>query len=181
MYEDVRDPAVPGGSESPAGPGEEAAAGEDAGAPPAPAVDYHDRWLRSEAELQNFRRRASREREEVESRAEERVLLELVALLDDLERALAALTPEHRAESWAQGVALTAQRMRDTLARFGVTPIASVGQPFDPAVHEALLEIDAPEGIEPGAVASEVLRGYRRGDRVLRAARVVVAKSGSKG
>ncbi len=71
--------------------------------------------------------------------------------------------------------------MRDTLARFGVTPVVAVGHPFDPAVHEALLEIEAPEGIATGAIAREVLRGYRRGDRVLRAARVVVAKSGAKG
>jgi molecular chaperone GrpE len=71
--------------------------------------------------------------------------------------------------------------MRDTLARYGVTPIAAVGEPFDPAVHEALLEVPAPEGIAPGAVAQEVQRGYRRGERALRAARVVVARSASEG
>ena len=148
-------------------------------APEAP--DYKDRWLRTEADLQNFRRRAVRDREESVARAEENVLLDVIGLLDDLERALATMTAEQTAEPWAQGVVLTAQRMRDTLARHGVTPIAAVGAPFDPAVHEALLEVPAPEGIAPGAVAQEVQRGYRRGERALRAARVVVARSGSEG
>jgi molecular chaperone GrpE len=71
--------------------------------------------------------------------------------------------------------------MRDMLGRHGVTPIAAVGTPFDPSVHEALLEVAAPEGIAPGSVAQEVLKGYRRGERALRAARVVVARAGTEG
>ena len=71
--------------------------------------------------------------------------------------------------------------MRDMLARNGVTPVASVGEPFNPLVHEALLEIPAPEGVTPGCVAQEVAKGYRRGERALRAARVVVARAGSEG
>ena len=140
-------------------------------------VDYKDRWLRTEADLQNFRRRAARDREEAVARAQENVLLDAIGVLDDLERALAALTPEQAAEPWTQGVALTAQRMRDLLGRWGVREIEAVGQPFDPAVHEALLEIDAPEGVAPGAVAQVIMKGYRRLERALRAARVVVAKS----
>jgi len=77
----------------------------------------------------------------------------------------------------AQGVTLTANRMREALARRGVVPIDAVGQPFDPTLHEALLEVPSAEGIAPGAVAQEVQRGYRRGDRALRAARVVVARA----
>lgn len=145
------------------------------------AVDYKDRWLRTEADLQNVRRRSAREREEAVQRAEDSVLLDVIGLLDDLDRALAVLTAEQAAEAWAQGVALTAQRMRDMLARNGVTPVASVGEPFNPLVHEALLEIPAPEGVTPGCVAQEVAKGYRRGERALRAARVVVARAGSEG
>lgn len=139
--------------------------------------DYKDRWLRAEAEIQNTRRRASRDREEAVRSSEDRILLDLIEVLDDLERALAALGQEHAASSWAQGVSLTAQRMREVLARRGVVAIEAVGQVFDPTLHEALLEVPAPEGIAPGAVAQEVQRGYRRGDRALRAARVVVAKA----
>jgi len=139
--------------------------------------DYKDRWLRAEAELQNARRRLLRERDEAVRSSEERILLDMVEVLDDLERALAALPAEQAANPWAQGVSLTAQRLRDALARRGVTPIATVGQPFDPTFHEALLEIAPPEGIRPGAIAQEVQKGYARDNRALRAARVVVAKA----
>src|SRR5262245_5798217 len=141
--------------------------------------DFKDRWLRAEAELQNTRRRASRELADAVRMAEDRILLDLIELLDDLERALAALPPERAQDAGAQGVSLTAQRMRETLARRGVTPIAALGATFDPAVHEALLEVAAPAGVAPATVTQEVLKGYQRGGRALRAARVGVAKSES--
>jgi molecular chaperone GrpE len=171
-----------GGVTPPAEPGAEAAAPGNgpAGAVPAPAPEtpnFQDRWLRAEADLQNFRRRAARDRDEAVTRAEDALLLETVGVLDDLERALAALGAEPQAQAWAQGVALTAQRLRDLLARWDVREIEALGQAFDPAVHEALLEIDAPDGVAPGAVAQVALKGYRRGERALRAARVVVARA----
>ena len=153
-------------------------ADSDPAEPRAPeAPDNKDKWLRTEAELQNFRRRAQRDREDAVRAAEERILLDLIELLDDVERALAAVTPEQAADPWTQGVMLTAQRMREALVRRGVTAIITQGQPFDPALHDALLEVPAPEGVAPGCVAQEVLRGYRRGERALRAARVVVARA----
>jgi len=198
MTEDIRDaaPGTPGNGE----PAPEPAPGA---APPVPAEDvdpfvagamnaetlarpkepdYKDRWLRAEAEIQNVRRRAQRDREEAVRASEDRILIDMIEVLDDLERALAAASKDAGdagdagAGAWAQGVALTAQRLRDALARRGVTPIATVGQRFDPAFHEALLEVDAPEGIRPGDVAQEVLKGYARDNRALRAARVVVAR-----
>jgi molecular chaperone GrpE len=205
MSEDMRDeprPAgpAPGGARHDAAPEEPLATTEppeagEPGADPArdfaaetaraeslrgPEVpDYKDRWLRAEAELQNARRRLLREREEAVRASEDRVLLDVIGILDDLERALASLPEERAGDAWVQGVALTAQRLRDTLARHGVTPVAAVGEPFDPIVHDALLEIAAPEGVRPGHVAQEIQRGYRRGDRALRAARVVVARPGA--
>jgi molecular chaperone GrpE len=139
--------------------------------------DYKDRWLRAEAEIQNTRRRMARDRDDAIRASEERILIDMVEVLDDLERALAALPQEQAGNAWAQGVALTAQRMRDALARRGVTPIATVGEPFDPAFHDALLEVPPPEGIRPGAVVQEVQKGYARDQRALRAARVVVARA----
>jgi len=146
---------------------------------PAAEPDYKDRWLRAEAEVQNTRRRMLRDRDDAVRASEERILIDMVEVLDDLERALAAIPQEPSAGSsaWAQGVALTAQRLRDALARRGVTPIATVGEPFDPTFHDALLEVAPPEGIRPGAVVQEVQKGYARDNRALRAARVVVAKS----
>jgi molecular chaperone GrpE len=193
MIDDVRETVAGEGADATPPRGEPlelpapdaAEAAEPAAAPEAPApaeaIDYKDRWLRAEAEMQNVRRRAQRDRDEGIAAAESRFLLDLIELLDDLERALASLAPEQAAAAWAQGVSFTAQRMRDTLARWNVTPIEAVGRPFDPTVHEALLEIEAPEGVPPGSVAQEILRGYRRGERALRAARVVVAKRRAEG
>jgi molecular chaperone GrpE len=182
---------VPGAGTDPERSGEEPA--EEGALPPATdapetgppetprvetAPDYKDRWLRAEAELQNYRKRVQREFEELRRGAEEGALLELLPVLDDLERALAGMREAGAAEGWTQGVALTAQRMRDALARFGVEVVDPAGQPFDPAFHEAVLEMPAPEGVAPGTVLQVAHKGYRRGERALRAARVVVARAG---
>jgi len=156
-------------------------AADDASAmdvPPAPDVDYKDRWLRAEADLQNFRRRAQRDIEEARRAAEERVLLEIVAAIDDLERALDSARAAAAADAYVQGVQLVAQRLSEYLARQGVTALDPLGQPFDPRFHEALLEVPAAEGARPGDVVQVALKGYRRGERALRAARVVVARRG---
>jgi molecular chaperone GrpE len=146
-----------------------AGAGED-------AAVLKDRWLRAEAELQNFRRRAVRDREEVRRSAEEGVMLEIIAALDDLDRALATASPSGSREPWTEGVRMVGSRLVEYLGRQGVVMLDPVGQPFDPVYHEAVLEREAP-GVEPGHVTEVVLRGWRRGMRALRAARVVVARA----
>lgn len=190
MTDDVRE-TLPGEG-APAAPPETPTDEAAADARPAPAADapapeaaalaaeaaeFKDRWLRAEAEIQNARRRAQRDRDESVAASESRFLLDLVELLDDLERALAAAGEDPAAKAWTQGVALTAQRMRDTLARWNVAAVETVGRPFDPNVHDAMLEVPAPEGVAPGHVAQEIQKGYRRGERTLRPARVVVARA----
>lgn len=138
-------------------------------------AELRDRWLRAEADLQNYRRRAQRDLEESVRFAENRILLEMIAQLDDLERALATAREAEAPDSWVQGVRMVANRMVDDLARHDVVPMGALGERFDPEQHEALLEVDAPEGVEPGRIVQVVREGYRRGDRPLRAARVVVA------
>jgi molecular chaperone GrpE len=146
----------------------EAPAGED-------ASSLRDRWLRAEAEIHNVRRRLQREAEESRRGAEERVLLELISALDDLERAIDAAVAADAPPSWTDGVRLTARRLTETLGRYGVTVIDPAGEPFDPRFHEAMLE--TPSGdVPPGHVLQVVLRGWRRHERPLRAARVVVAR-----
>ena len=160
-----------------------AAGGDDAGEADAgaaigdPAGHYKDRWLRAEAELQNFRRRALREWDEARRSAEERVMLELITAIDDLDRALEAARGAGAADPWTEGVRLTAQRMREYLARQGVVTLEPLGEKFDPAFHEAMLEVDAPAGRAAGDVVQVVLKGYARGERPLRPARVVVART----
>jgi molecular chaperone GrpE len=140
------------------------------------AADLRDRWLRAEADLQNFRRRAQRDLEEGVRFAEDRLLLEMIGQLDDLERAVTLAREAGAPDPWVQGVQLVAQRMIDDLARHGVTPMRAYGQPFDPELHEAMLEVDTPPDMEPGRVAQVVREGYRRGSRALRPARVVVSR-----
>lgn len=156
---------------------DEATAAARPGGPADEVALLRDRWLRAEAELQNFRRRAQREWEEVRRSAEERVLTEMIGVLDDLERAVGAAAEEGADPSWVEGVRLTVQRLGGYLSRHGVEVVDPVGEPFDPRFHEALLEVDAAEGVEPGHVVQVALKGYRRGERALRAARVVVARA----
>jgi molecular chaperone GrpE len=183
----AEDPA--GGSGAAPGPGEpatDAATPVDAGpaapeaAPAAPAEEgpeiLRDRWLRAEAELQNYRRRAVREREETRRSAEEAVMFEVIAALDDLDRALAAAPEAGEPQPWTEGVRMVANRLVDYLARQGVVALDPLGQPFDPVFHDAVLEMAAP-GVEPGRVTQVVSKGWRRGERALRAARVVVARA----
>ena len=102
-------------------------------------------------------------------------MLEMVQALDDLERALEAARETSAPESWTGGVQLVANRLAEYLARQGVQAMDPAGEAFDPRLHEAMLEVETRD-VEPGHVVQVVLRGYRRGDRVLRPARVVVAR-----
>jgi molecular chaperone GrpE len=171
------DPAAPEPDAAAAG---QARPADPAGAGPvdsaADAAVLKDRWLRAEAELQNFRRRAAREREEVRRSAEEGVMLEIIAALDDLDRALMAAPESGSPEPWTEGVRMVGSRLVEYLGRQGVVVMDPVGQPFDPVFHEAVLEMVVP-GVAPGHVTQVLLRGWRRGMRALRAARVVVARA----
>lgn len=144
------------------------------------AAEFKDRWLRAEAELHNYRRRARREIDDSRRAGEERVLLDVIRWLDDLERALDAARASGAPPAITDGLALVLQKGRDALAKHGVDVIDPQGEPFDPAFHEAILEVE-PDETEPGHVAQVVAKGYRRGDRPLRAARVVVARSPQAG
>ena len=150
---------------------------EESGGNGADATDYKDRWLRAEAELHNYRRRARREIEDSRRAGEEAVLLELIGWLDDLERALEAARVAGANEAITDGIALLLQKGQGALGRHGVKAVDPLGEPFDPVFHEAILEVDPGSEVEPGHVAQVVLKGYARGDRALRPARVVVARS----
>jgi molecular chaperone GrpE len=130
-----------------------------------------DRWKRTAADFDNFRKRALREREETIAFANERLIAELLPILDDLERALDAAA-EHEEARLEEGVRLVHRSLAGLLERQGVRPIETDGR-FDPHVHEALLS--QPSDAEEGSVLDVIQKGYRLGDRVVRPARVVVA------
>jgi molecular chaperone GrpE len=130
-----------------------------------------DRWKRAAADFDNFRKRAARERDEYVTLANERLVKELLPILDDLERALAAVG-EHQEATVEEGVRLVYRSLASLLQRNGVEEISTEGQ-FDPHVHEALLS--QPSEAEEGSVIDVVQKGYKLGDRVVRPARVVIA------
>ena len=131
-----------------------------------------DRLLRLAADFDNYKKRTARERQEYVTLANERLLSELLPILDDLERALAAVA-EHEEASVEEGVRLVHRSLVSVLERHGLKEIDTSGK-FDPHVHEALLAQPVEEA-EEGAVVDVVQKGYAIGDRVVRPARVIVA------
>ena len=152
--------------------------------PDAPAPDpvatleaERDEYLalaqRVQADFENYRKRAVRDQERLVAHAHERLVRELLPILDDLERALGA-AEQHEEAKLIEGVKLVEMSLRSALAKEGLVEIATDG-PFDPHVHEALLAEPRADA-EPGTVLEVVQRGYRVGDRVVRPARVIVAE-----
>jgi molecular chaperone GrpE len=138
------------------------------------AEEHRDRYLRGAAEFDNARKRAAREREDYTRFANESLLRELVPMLDNFDRALRAARGEPGAAAVMAGVELIQRDLLRVLEKFGVTPFASVGQPFDPERHEAIARV--PTGGQPeGTVVNETARGYMLNGRVLRPAMVTVA------
>ena len=141
------------------------------------AVAERDEYLadlqRLAAEFENYRKRAARDQERLVAHAHERLVRELLPVLDDLERALEA-AERHEEAALVDGVKLVEQSLRKALVKEGLVEIETDG-PFDPHIHEALLS-QSQEGAEAGSVLEVVQRGYRLGDRVVRPARVIVAE-----
>ena len=131
-----------------------------------------DHLKRVAADFDNYRKRAARDQENLVARAHERLVKELLPVLDNLERALEA-GEQHEEAKLAEGVALVARELRSALEREGLLEIETDGK-FDPHVHEALLT--QPSEAEEGSVIEVLQKGYRLGDRVLRPARVVISQ-----
>lgn len=137
---------------------------------------YLDALQRLKAEFDNYRKRVARDQGDLVARAGERLVRELIPVLDDLERALEAAT-DHEEARLEDGVRLVHRSLADLLAREGLVEVETHGS-FDPHTQEALLS--QPSEAEEGAVIQVLQKGYRLGDRVLRPARVVVS-AGSDG
>ncbi len=137
----------------------------------ASSPEKDDRLLRLAADFENYKKRAARERQEYVRLANERLIAELIPILDDLERALAA-AEEHQEAQLEEGVRLVHRSLAGLLERHGITPIETEGK-FDPHVHEALLS--QPSEADEGSVIDVVQKGYKLGERVVRPARVVIA------
>jgi molecular chaperone GrpE len=139
--------------------------------------DYRDRLLRSIAEFDNYRKRIERERKELSEFVSFEILHDLLPLVDDLERALAAADGTQTVASYRAGVELIHKQLAELLRKKGVTPIETQGADFDPHVHQAVAtELSTVH--RDNEVIEELRRGYRLGERLLRPAMVKVASRG---
>jgi molecular chaperone GrpE len=168
---DGRNMRVEGDSEIVESPeAEDTAPGSDLEALVAERDRYLDQLQRTAADFANYRRRTEQERAQQRLTANEQLLREIVPVLDDLQRGLGALPPDERDSKLAEGMRWVEQKFLTTLKKHGVTPIESLGQTFDPSVHEAV-EAD-PNGGD--MVVAVYAPGYRLGSDVLRPAMVKV-------
>ena len=168
--------------EQPAAPTEVPAA-EGAASPPADplaeaqaeAAKNWDLYLRERAELENFRKRTQRDKEETRLFNRKELLLGMLPVLDNLERALAHAGQNGETQGLLEGVTMTVLQFRKVIEDYGARPIIAVGAPFDANLHQAMAQVETAEQ-PPGTVVSEFQRGYLLHDRLLRPALVVVAK-----
>jgi molecular chaperone GrpE len=155
-------------------------------ATPAPAMEdwkvtaagHWDKFLRVTADLENFKKRAARERQEAGKFANESLLQKLIPVLDNFEAALAAAGQNPTSSSLQAGVALIQQQLKSILTDAGLEEIDATGKPFDPNFHEAVSQ-EATADVPEGQVVKQLRRGYKLRERLLRPATVIVAKKPS--
>jgi molecular chaperone GrpE len=141
------------------------------------AAEHLATLQRTAADFANYRRRTAEDRERELGLAGDSLLRKLLLIADDFDRAMEAMPEEFRGAGWIEGIELLDRKLRTLLESEGVTPIDSVGKPFDPREHEAILTV--PDSGRPdGEVVAEMQRGYRVRDRVLRPSMVAVAGGG---
>jgi molecular chaperone GrpE len=166
------------------GPGSEAG---QTGAEPKPvsveealkeAAENRDRWLRSVAELENYRKRTAQERNRLLKYKNEDLLRDLLMVVDNMERALGHCRTEGRSDALADGVCMISAMFQDVLQRYSVTEIKALGEPFNPHVHEALARVPTADS-EPNVVIQVLEKGYMYQDRLLRPAKVAVSAAPS--
>lgn len=151
---------------------------------PKPAVeeisDYKDKYLRLLAEVENTRRRLQKEKQDTMRFAIDHVLTDILGPIDQLENALSfADKISGEVKNWALGFQMILNQFKEVLTSHGITPFVSEGEFFDPSKHEAV-EIEETDTIPDGKILKEFVKGYRSGDRIIRVARVKVAKKTMK-
>jgi len=137
-------------------------------------AELDDRLLRALADFDNYKKRSARQVEETIRTAIDSLLLELVEIVDNFERALEHAVGDE-SDAIHRGTKLIYGQMRDLLGRYDVKPIEALGKPFDPNLHDAMMQVDSEE-YDEGIVAMVLSRGYMRGNRVLRHSKVGVSR-----
>jgi molecular chaperone GrpE len=146
----------------------------------ADASKMKDAWMRTAADFDNFRKRSRREVEDARKSGREDLLRTVLPVFDNLERAIQSSQRAVDIKAVSDGLAMVLKQFVDALGRAGIQKIETVGRSFDPQVHEAIQQVESKEH-EPGTVLAEVQPGYTQGERLIRAAMVVVAKAPTDG
>lgn len=155
--------------------------GAEAGSPDplaearAEAQRLKEQWMRVAADFDNFRKRTRRDLEDAKKGGREELVKELLGVFDNLERAMHSAARATEVKAVADGLSIVLKQFVDVLARAGISKVKTTGIPFDPAVHEAIQQIETDDS-PAGTIVAEVQPGYVSGDRLVRAAMVVVAK-----
>ncbi|WP_272037710.1 nucleotide exchange factor GrpE [Paenibacillus sp. JJ-100] len=140
----------------------------------AEAEESQQRLMRAQADFDNFRRRTQREKEDLAKYASMKLITELVPVIDNFERAMATVPEGTETESFAKGIQMILRQLETVLASEGLAAMETVGQPFNPEFHQAIMQVDSEEH-EEGIVVEEVQKGYMLKDKVLRPAMVKVS------
>ncbi len=174
-----------GDAETPASAQEFSAQGNYEGSDPlaaaqAEAARLKDAWLRSAADFDNFRKRTRREVDDARRAGREDLLKTMLPVFDNLERAIQSALRSADVKAVAEGLSMVQRQFVEALVREGIARIPTVGSAFDPAIHEAIQQVETSDH-PPGMVIAEVQPGYTQGERLVRAALVVVARPKANG
>jgi len=172
--ESVVDPSTPPAGTS-AEEGPKSGSGETLAEAQAEANRLKDALLRTAADYDNFRKRTRRELEEARRNGREDLLRALLPVFDNLERAIQSAQRSSDVKAMTDGLSMVQRQFTDALGREGIARVPTIGKPFDPSVHEVIQQVETSDH-EAGTVIAEVQPGYTQGERLLRAAMVVVAR-----
>ncbi|MGF9698725.1 MULTISPECIES: nucleotide exchange factor GrpE [Paenibacillus] len=136
--------------------------------------EHQQRFVRAQADFDNFRRRTQKEKEELAKYASMKLVTELVPVIDNFERAMATVPEGTESESFSKGIQMIFRQLETVLNNEGLTAMDTVGQPFNPEFHQAIMQVESDE-YEEGTVVEEVQKGYMLKDKVLRPAMVKVS------
>ena len=135
--------------------------------------DIQDKYLRLMAEYQNFRNRTAKEKTDIYEHANEKIALDILQVIDNFERAMAQKPAD---DPFADGMELILKQLLSVLEKNHIAEIEAEGKAFDPNFHNAVMAVDAPEGVEPNTVINVLQKGYVLNNKVIRAAMVAVSK-----
>ena len=138
--------------------------------------DLKLKWLRAEADLDNYRKRTLRERSELIKTAGEDILKVIIPVIDDMDRAIKANESANDINAIKEGIHLIANKLKNTMQTKGLMPFESVGNEFNPDIMEAITYIPATDDNQKGKVIDEIEKGYKLGDKVIRFAKVIIAQ-----